>query len=110
MLLRIKPFSSYLCNHSFRYSNFKNYILFLVNYFCICVHQVLFPNDSIEMILARMIGMFGPIDLEMLEQGQETDKYFTKEYDLYHINEVCFPCFLPQYVKVYYVLYLNKII
>uniref|UniRef100_A0A2N9GLA1 Protein kinase domain-containing protein n=1 Tax=Fagus sylvatica TaxID=28930 RepID=A0A2N9GLA1_FAGSY len=53
----------------------------------LCSGEVLFPNDSIEMILARMIGMFGPIDLEMLEQGQETDKYFTKEYDLYHINE-----------------------
>lgn len=60
----------------------------------ICVHQVLFPNDSAVMILARMTGMLGPIDLEMLEQGQETHKYFTKEYDLYQINEVCFPIFL----------------
>lgn len=69
---------------------------------------MLFPNDSIVMILARMIGMLGPIDLEMLEQGQETDKYFTKEYDLYHINEVCFSCFLPQYVKSIYIFNLNK--
>ncbi|KAG6670260.1 dual specificity tyrosine-phosphorylation-regulated kinase 2 [Carya illinoinensis] len=53
----------------------------------LCSGEVLFPNDSIVTILARMIGMFGPIDLEMLEQGQETNKYFTKEYDLYHINE-----------------------
>lgn len=53
----------------------------------LCSGEVLFPNDSIVMILARMIGMLGPIDLEMLEQGQETDKYFTQEYDLYHINE-----------------------
>jgi hypothetical protein len=60
----------------------------------ICVHQVLFPNDSAVMILARMTGMLGPIDLEMLEQGQETHKYFTNEYDLYHINEVWFPFFL----------------
>lgn len=41
------------------------------------------------MALARMIGMLGPIDMEMLEKGQETHKYFTEEYDLYLINEVC---------------------
>lgn len=52
--------------------------------------QVLFPNDAVVMILARIIGMLGPIDLEMLMQGQEIYKYFTKEYDLYYINEVCF--------------------
>ena len=40
------------------------------------------------MILARMIGMLGPIDLEMLERGQEAHKYFSEEFDLYHINEV----------------------
>ncbi|KAK6227790.1 Protein kinase domain - like 10 [Theobroma cacao] len=49
--------------------------------------EVLFPNDAVVMILARMVGMLGPFDLEMLENGQETYKYFTKEYDLYHINE-----------------------
>ncbi|XWS07630.1 hypothetical protein CRYUN_Cryun41cG0005800 [Craigia yunnanensis] len=49
--------------------------------------EVLFPNDAVVMILSRMVGMLGPIDLEMLENGQETYKYFTKEYDLYHINE-----------------------
>lgn len=32
--------------------------------------------------------MLGPIDLEMLEKGQESLKYFTEEFDLYHINEV----------------------
>ena len=40
------------------------------------------------MILARVIGMLGPIDMEMLENGQESLKYFTEEFDLYHINEV----------------------
>jgi len=35
-----------------------------------------------------MIGLIGPIDLEMLLRGQETHKYFTKEYDLYYITEV----------------------
>ncbi|XP_054793288.1 uncharacterized protein LOC129298853 isoform X3 [Prosopis cineraria] len=39
------------------------------------------------MILARMIGMLGPIDLEMLVKGQETHKYFTKEFDIYYVNE-----------------------
>lgn len=52
---------------------------------------MLFPNDAIVMILARMIGMLGPIDLDMLVRGQETDKYFTNELDLYHINEVHTP-------------------
>lgn len=49
--------------------------------------EVLFPNDALAMLLARVIGILGPIDMEMLATGQETDKYFTKEYDLYHINE-----------------------
>lgn len=49
---------------------------------------MLFPNDGIVTILARIIGMLGPIDLDMLVKGQETDKYFTNELDLYHINEV----------------------
>lgn len=55
---------------------------------------MLFPNDAVVMILARMIGMLGPIDLEMLARGQETNKYFTKEYDLYYLNEVCLPYLL----------------
>ncbi|KAK7276402.1 hypothetical protein RIF29_17541 [Crotalaria pallida] len=53
----------------------------------LCSGEVLFPNDAVVMILARMIGMFGPIDLDMLVKGQETHKYFTKEYDIYHVNE-----------------------
>ncbi|XP_024927641.3 uncharacterized protein LOC107413850 [Ziziphus jujuba] len=53
----------------------------------LCSGEVLFLNDAVVMILARMIGMLGPIELHMLERGQETPKYFTEEYDLYHINE-----------------------
>ncbi|CAL0307589.1 unnamed protein product [Lupinus luteus] len=53
----------------------------------LCTGEVLFPNDPIVMILARMIGILGPIDLEMLVKGQETHKYFTEEYDIYHVNE-----------------------
>ncbi|KAG4953290.1 hypothetical protein GLYMA_14G058900v4 [Glycine max] len=53
----------------------------------LCSGEVLFPNDAVVMILARMIGMFGSIDMEMLVKGQETHKYFTKEYDIYYVNE-----------------------
>ena len=52
-----------------------------------CHFQVLFPNDTLVILLARVIGMLGPIDIEMLQNGKETDKYFTKDYDLYQINE-----------------------
>ncbi|XP_043687035.1 uncharacterized protein LOC122638234 [Telopea speciosissima] len=53
----------------------------------LCSGEVLFPNDALVIILARMIGMLGPIDIEMLLRAQDTDKYFTKEYDLFHVNE-----------------------
>ncbi|XP_058748206.1 uncharacterized protein LOC131621021 [Vicia villosa] len=53
----------------------------------LCSGEVLFPNDAVVMILARMIGLFGPFDMEMLVKGQETHKYFTKEYDIYFMNE-----------------------
>lgn len=55
--------------------------------------QVLFPNESVSTILARIIGTIGPIDTQMLALGQETQKYFTEEYDLFHKNEVqtCLP-------------------
>ncbi|KAF5758054.1 putative dual-specificity kinase [Helianthus annuus] len=38
-------------------------------------------------MLARVIGLLGPIDYHMLERGHETSKYFTVEFDLYRINE-----------------------
>ncbi|KAL5710212.1 hypothetical protein ACHQM5_020803 [Ranunculus cassubicifolius] len=54
----------------------------------LCSGEVLFPNDALVTLLERMIAMFGPIDMEMLVKGQETHKYFTKDYEyLYHINE-----------------------
>nr|XP_034584401.1 uncharacterized protein LOC117847320 [Setaria viridis] len=49
--------------------------------------EVLFPNESVPIILARMIGTIGPIDTEMLALGQETQKYFTDDHDLFHKNE-----------------------
>ncbi|XP_068636627.1 DYRK-family kinase pom1 isoform X2 [Aristolochia californica] len=53
----------------------------------LCSGEVLFANDTLVMLLARMIGMLGPIDMDMLVRGQETHKYFTGNYDLYHTNE-----------------------
>lgn len=50
--------------------------------------QVLFPNEPVSMMLTRMIGIIGPIDMEMLELGQETHKYFTDDYGLFTRNEV----------------------
>ncbi|KAK6121887.1 hypothetical protein DH2020_044371 [Rehmannia glutinosa] len=55
--------------------------------YILVIRQVLFPNEAVVMLLARMIAMLGPIDMEMMQKGQETHKYFTKEYDLYCINE-----------------------
>ncbi|KAJ0983908.1 hypothetical protein J5N97_002264 [Dioscorea zingiberensis] len=49
--------------------------------------DVLFTNDSVVMMLARMIGILGPIDMEMLTMGLDTDRYFTDDYDLYYRNE-----------------------
>ncbi|XP_074382703.1 uncharacterized protein LOC141724445 isoform X1 [Apium graveolens] len=60
--------------------------------------RVLFPYDAITRLLARMICLLGPFDVEMLETGLETDKYFTKDYDLYHINEETnqLECIIPE--------------
>ncbi|XP_020599894.1 uncharacterized protein LOC110039236 [Phalaenopsis equestris] len=49
--------------------------------------DVLFLNDSLVMMLARMVGIFGPFDTDMLNNGQEAHKYFTEDYDLYYRNE-----------------------
>ncbi|KAG8068372.1 hypothetical protein GUJ93_ZPchr0005g14461 [Zizania palustris] len=49
--------------------------------------EVLFPNESVQIILARIIGTIGPINMEMLALGQDTQKYFTEDYDLFHKNE-----------------------
>ncbi|KAL1535526.1 dual specificity tyrosine-phosphorylation-regulated kinase 2-like [Salvia divinorum] len=49
--------------------------------------EVLFPNEAVVLLLARMVALLGPIDAEMLRDGQETHKYFTREYDLYYIDE-----------------------
>ncbi|KAG6418451.1 hypothetical protein SASPL_120655 [Salvia splendens] len=49
--------------------------------------EVLFPNEAVVTLLARIIGILGPIDMEMLQNGQETNKYFTDDHELYCLNE-----------------------
>lgn len=53
--------------------------------------QVLFQNDSPATLLARVLGITGPIDQEMLVKGRDTYKYFTKNHMLYERNQVKFP-------------------
>ncbi|XP_025881333.1 uncharacterized protein [Oryza sativa Japonica Group] len=64
-----------------------NELLCLLTHPAIAAVKVLFPNESVQIILARMIGTIGPIDMEMLALGQDTQKYFTEDYDLFHKNE-----------------------
>lgn len=55
--------------------------------------QVLFQNDSPATLLARVIGIIGSIDQNMLAKGRDTYKYFTKNHMLYERNQV-YPFFL----------------
>ncbi len=41
--------------------------------------RVLFPNDSVQTLLARMIGLLGPIPDSMLHRGRYTHRFFTSE-------------------------------
>ncbi|KAL0341657.1 UNVERIFIED_CONTAM: putative serine/threonine-protein kinase dyrk2 [Sesamum calycinum] len=49
--------------------------------------EVLFQNDSPATLLARVIGIIGPIEQEMLAKGRDTYKYFTKNHMLYERNQ-----------------------
>ncbi|RHN52429.1 hypothetical protein MtrunA17_Chr6g0480471 [Medicago truncatula] len=49
---------------------------------------VLFQNDSPATLLARVIGIIGPIGQSMLAKGRDTYKYFTKNHMLYERNQV----------------------
>ena len=53
--------------------------------------QVLFQNDSPASLLARVIGIIGSIDHEMLTKGRDSHKYFTKNRMLYERNQVSVP-------------------
>lgn len=61
--------------------------------------QVLFPNHEAALLLARMIEIFGPMDSEMLDLGQETRMYFTDDRAIYRKDEVlmAFPLFTPHF-------------
>ena len=50
---------------------------------CVLVEQftgnVLFANDSVQTILARMQSVLGPFPRHMLDEGADVDKYFTPD-------------------------------
>ncbi|KAG5536061.1 hypothetical protein RHGRI_023746 [Rhododendron griersonianum] len=49
--------------------------------------NVLFQNDSPATLIARVIGIIGPIEQDMLAKGRDTYKYFTKNHMLYERNQ-----------------------
>ncbi|XP_054786182.1 uncharacterized protein LOC129292627 [Prosopis cineraria] len=53
----------------------------------LCTGNVLFQNDSPATLLARVIGIIGPIDQNILAKGRDTSKYFTKNHMLYERNQ-----------------------
>ncbi|KAH6761481.1 Protein kinase superfamily protein [Perilla frutescens var. hirtella] len=53
----------------------------------LCTGNVLFQNDSPATLLARVIGIVGPIEQGMLAKGRDTYKYFTKNHMLYERNQ-----------------------
>ncbi|CAG9316783.1 unnamed protein product [Blepharisma stoltei] len=44
---------------------------------------VLFQNDSVQGLLARVLGIIGPLPEENYKTGRHTDKFFTKDRLLY---------------------------
>ncbi|CAN6478879.1 unnamed protein product [Victoria cruziana] len=53
----------------------------------LCTGNVLFQNDSPATLLARVVGIIGSIDQDMLAKGRDTYKYFTKNHMLYERNQ-----------------------
>ncbi|WOL09467.1 hypothetical protein Cni_G18220 [Canna indica] len=53
----------------------------------LCSGNILLQNDSPATLLARVMGITGPIDQEMLAMGRDTYKYFTKSHMLYERNQ-----------------------
>ncbi|KAL3512464.1 hypothetical protein ACH5RR_025181 [Cinchona calisaya] len=53
----------------------------------LCTGNVLLQNDSPATLLARVIGIIGSIDQDMLAKGRDTYKYFTKNHMLYERNQ-----------------------
>lgn len=50
--------------------------------------RVLFRNNSVSGLLARMVSIRGPFDPKMLAQGTQSQKYFTKQGFLYELDEM----------------------
>ncbi|CAH8258045.1 unnamed protein product [Arabidopsis lyrata] len=53
----------------------------------LCTSNVLFQNDSPASLLARVMGIVGSFDNEMLTKGRDSHKYFTKNRMLYERNQ-----------------------
>ncbi|XP_051123234.1 uncharacterized protein LOC127246077 isoform X2 [Andrographis paniculata] len=53
----------------------------------LCTGNVLFQSDSPATLLARVLGIISPIQPEMLTNGRDTYKYFTKSHMLYEKNQ-----------------------
>ncbi|XP_022739061.1 uncharacterized protein LOC111291495 isoform X2 [Durio zibethinus] len=53
----------------------------------LCTGNVLFQNESPATLIARVIGIIGPIKQDMLAKGRDTYKYFTKNHMLYERNQ-----------------------
>ncbi|KAK3020730.1 hypothetical protein RJ639_046014 [Escallonia herrerae] len=57
------------------------------NWSWVAMVEVLFQNDSPATLLARVIGIIGSINQDMLAKGRDTYKYFTKNHMLYERNQ-----------------------
>eukprot|EP00898_Chlorokybus_atmophyticus_P005989 jgi/Chlat1/6391/Chrsp44S05846 len=53
----------------------------------LCSGNVLFQNDSLGTLLARVEGILGPFEPSLLEKGRFVHKYFTKNYQLFERSE-----------------------
>jgi len=49
--------------------------------------QVLFHNDSIPTLLAKVIGIHGPFEQSLLRRARYSHKYFTSNYSLFEKRE-----------------------
>ncbi|GAB4815019.1 hypothetical protein N2152v2_002065 [Parachlorella kessleri] len=49
----------------------------------LCTGRVLFQNESLPTLLARLEGILGPIPAHLLQRGRFSHKYFTRQGDIY---------------------------
>jgi len=68
---------------------------------------MLFQNDSIQSLLARMAGIVGSFPAHMLANGREVSKYFTQDGRIYHsLDAEPEAASVPQHERT--ILYLPK--